>query len=186
MTAQTPDLEALQKRLRKVEKRAREMYIGLCILLLLLLAGGYFVFTYAFQTGTMMAKAYALQDSEGNDRAILGIKKGEVFLGLCDKEGGFRANLSVGEDGQPRLFLQDKYDRKRLEITLLWNGRPVIALYDREKRLALLAGVNEFGESFIHVYDKDQVPQISLETHTDGQPRLEMIDKRGNTLFKAP
>ncbi len=186
MTEQTPDLEALQKRLRKVEKRSRKAIVAVWLLALVLVGGGCFVRLCALETGTIVAKMYGLKDREGNNRAYLGTKDGQVFFALCDREGRFRANLWVKEDGQPRLFLHDNHDRKRLELNLLSEGRPVIALYGAQKRLALLAGINEFGESFIDIYDKDQVPQISLETHADGQPRLEMIDERGNTLFKAP
>jgi hypothetical protein len=187
MTTETRDLEALQKRLRKVERRSREACIGFCVLVILLIGVGVFWTTFAFTTNTMVAKCYAVKDAAGNTRAQLSVTEGStVCLYFCGADGGYPINLSVAKDGTPKLWLNDQHNRKRFEAELLSDGRPMMAFYAEEKKLALLAGIDEFGDSFLDPYDKNGVPQASIETKAGGSPLFEIVDDQGRTLFGAP
>ncbi|HXG91216.1 MAG TPA: hypothetical protein VNN73_02460 [Blastocatellia bacterium] len=109
-------------------------------------------------------------------------------LRLVDNNGQVRAKLMI-DDGEPKLILLDKANRKRLGVGMLSTGEVGISLYDESERLHIALIVTAAGTPEISVITRegreyDLVPRKQESIAKDLEPLIEAGKKSRRWLLK--
>lgn len=177
------NVEALEIRLRRMERRFRIVTAGWLLTAVMLLVLG--VAQHAVSQATVLrARAIHLVDAQGRGRVFLGAdSSGPPRLQFFDEAGNIRVALSVTGFG-PVLGFTDAAGKRRIGIAVGSDGAPSIELSDSAglRRIALsLRG----GSTLIFADSVGRV-RIGLTILGDGSPALHLLDGAGQSLFGYP
>jgi hypothetical protein len=120
------------------------------------------------------AKSFHLVDENGNTRGLLTTDSslGGTYLELNDNNGRLRLRLSVAKEGASFVHLLDEYGRPLVGLSL--SGEPcVFILQPVEDILRPLEGTKSPKPNLA------LIPLVRLTTGENGEPKLEMWDKKG-------
>jgi len=179
-------IEELSTRLQKVERQNLRMRAaGACGLVLAVawMAMG----QAAPPPKVVQAEKFELRDGEGKLLAQLGLTEHATpELLLYDTSGGRRITLAVEADGLPHLNLRDKAgnSRARLYVGSDTMETPVLVMCDKDRIRASLSA-RDRGPTLV-LLDKNDKARAELAVFPDGSPVLELSDKSGKSVFKAP
>lgn len=139
MDCTTHQIEAMYRRLEKVEKQNRLWRAAL--LCLLAVIGSLLLLGQASPSGrTITAEEFVLQDKMGRKRAVLStrqttekgklISEGPPILALYDEQGRNRAHFRLMDEGNPDIWLGDGNGKLRAAFGLGPDGTPALLLFD--------------------------------------------------------
>jgi hypothetical protein len=159
-------MEALARRVERLERETGRWRRGAALGLLLLVSGGLLgqapVVTGAAKA--LDAERFNLRDGAGNLRGSLGVTTdGTASLVLYNTAGGRQAGLAVLPDGTASISLGSPAGRTVTELTLYRDGTPSLVVRDRAGKTRVLLGAA-----------------------ADGQPFLYFLDAAGANTWKAP
>lgn len=111
-------------------KSGGQKFFNMAILALLVATWGGLFFLLA-QTqwggGRVETGRLTIRGKDGVRRAWLGERDGRISLGLIDKAGRNRAEVSLDAVGNPSLSLMDELQQHRVELTMGPGGEPVLS-----------------------------------------------------------
>lgn len=117
------------------------------------------------------AERFALQDAEGNIRALLQIQPdGEPVLAMRDHDGRPRVRIGVRPDGGPFLLMHDPDFARRVALSVGREGEAQLVL--REPGTA--------------IQTEDPRFRAGVFVTLDGTPSIELRDAEGNRTWSAP
>ena len=170
--SETPDLEAIVKRLEKVErqngrlKRAGVLVVALACAVVLM-----------GQTLTrnrvVEAETFVLRDAGGKLRARLRTLLDSPALAFYDRDETLHLELGLLEDS-PFLILYDKGLRNRAQLSLSEDGSPSLSLLDKDWETRAVLGSTSL-----------EVTKTGAVTKT-APSSLVLFDKEGKVIFQAP
>jgi len=119
----------------------------------------------------IMAERFALQDAEGNIRALLQIQPdGEPVLAMRDHDGRPRVRIGIRPDGGPFLLMHDPDFARRVALAIGREGEAQLVL--REPGTA--------------IQTEDPRFRAGVFVTSDGTPSIELHDGEGNKIWGAP
>jgi hypothetical protein len=161
-----PTMEALARRVERLEREAGRWRRGAALGLLLLGSAG-LLGQAPVVTGVakaLDAERFNLRDGAGNLRGSLGVTTdGTASLVLHNTAGVRQAGLAVLPDGTASISLGSPAGRTVTELTLYPDGTPGLVARDRAGKTRVILGAA-----------------------ADGQPFLYFLDAAGTSSWKAP
>ena len=124
---QSPALEPPSEKLPP--KRWGQKFFNVAILALLLATSGGLLFLLAqTQWGGSKVETgmFTIYGKDGVRQAYLGERDGQISLGLLDKAGRTRVNVSLDAAGSPSLCLIDELQQNRVELKMGPGGEPLL------------------------------------------------------------
>jgi hypothetical protein len=121
------------------------------------------------------AKAFHLVDENGNTRGLLTTDSslGGTYLELNDNSGRLRLRLSVAKEGASFVHLLDEDGRPLVGLSL--SGKPTLFISQPLEDVKFLKDINiKFQKPNPLI-----IPLVELTTGENGEPKLEMWDKKG-------
>ena len=142
---------------------------------------------------TIEAKQFIARDAQGKMRIKLSLNEGahgiaQPGLTLYDAEGNGRAGLYVGTDGPAFDLTDGKGWAPRLTLSVGEMGQPELYMRNAKgkPRVHLVAWDVEGLESGLGLYDRTIRQRLLLTLADDGQPSLRLLDGDGKPVFSAP
>jgi len=106
---------------------------------------------------------------------------------LVDAFGRRRAALFTKNDrGSPVLALSDEAGTQRIVLGLTDGGSVGIDIFDQQGRGGLVLGVGPNGNANFFATDRLGKTRAVLGVTTEGTPRLDLSDKDGRVIWRAP
>lgn len=176
---ETPDLEAVVKRLEKVESQNRRLKwaggLVLVVLCAVVLMG-----QASPKKRIVEAEQFILRDVDGNMRAFLSLVEDSPSLVLHDKHGNPVVLLGVFQDGSPSLAFFDK-QHNPCAVLSVSDGSPSLTLRDKDGKIRAKLSLFDDGSPSLALRDKDGKTRAELSTFGDGLPLLVLYDRHGKS-----
>jgi len=124
----------------------------------------------------LRAQAFELVDGEGKVTARLSTLDGGATLILFDGKGVNRAQIALGEGGEPSILLTDAADVMRMQLAVDTDNLPSIMLCDTGGNTRSYLRVNENGLPSFRLSDAEENTRAVLRLDDDNTPSLEYYD----------
>ncbi len=106
---------------------------------------------------------------------------------LVDASGRMRASLyTKNERGSPVLIFSDEAGTRRIVLGLTEDGSLGLDIFDQQGRGGIILGVGPNGNSNFFATDRFGKTRVVLGVTTEGTPGLELSNKDGKVIWKAP
>jgi hypothetical protein len=106
---------------------------------------------------------------------------------LMDASGRIRASLyTKNERGSPVLTFSDDAGTRRIVLGLTDGGSLGLDIFDQQGRGGIVLGVGSNGNSNFFATDRLGKTRVVLGVTTEGTPGLELSNKDGRVIWKAP
>lgn len=180
-----PTMEALARRLDRVERENRRMKQAGAVVLAMISA--VVLMGQVPPNKVVDAEVIILRDAKGKPRGGLFVNSdGLVALALSDMDGITRAEVGVRADGTTHLLFRDKTSKPRV---ILRHREDATAFFfadkgDRPRALLSLEAddslsLNLYDHGVLNFWDKAGKNRLVLGVSGDGSPALRLIDKAG-------
>lgn len=133
-------------------------------------------------SGTVEASKFLLKDTDGRERAVLGVTDYGPFLNFYDASGAVRALMGLFAES-PFLTLSDKEGTSKVELTDLSDG-PHVVLYDANHQLRAIFDVLEGGPR-LELYDRECNSRAKITVAESG-PQFGLFDANEKAVYSAP
>jgi hypothetical protein len=124
------------------------------------------------------SKEFRLIDENGRERAILGIREGNVGLFLLGKDERIRLNLLLLTDDSPGLLFTDVRGIVRAKVIQLTDDVPVLTLSDKAGHPRLMLTVMEDGRAAVMLLNDHGNIQGQFWINDKGMPTLDLSGGR--------
>jgi len=125
---------------------------------------------------TIIAKHFALVDSNGNHRAGLGMENGSPVLYLKDTSGRVRVYMALPESG-PMFVMKDANGIKRFFIDYDDNYGAAVGFMNSQQQKQLVLGIIQDSNPAITMFDLKGKGRLSIAL-SNGNPGLAFLDSR--------
>ena len=106
---------------------------------------------------------------------------------LVDASGRIRASLyTKNEHGSPVLTFSDEVGIRRIVLGLTDGGSLGLDIFDQQGRGGIVLGVGPNGNSNFFATDRLGKTRVVLGVNTEATPGLELSNKDGKIIWKAP
>lgn len=118
----------------------------------------------------LVAESLTIRDTNGTDRAVLGIGElGSPRLRLMNEKGEARADLALGRAGDPLLGFADESGKARVELSVRGDfGSPGLRIAGTDGRPKAMLGLNERDEPHLTLSRGPGAPGVSVQTTDEG------------------
>jgi len=193
------DLEAVHRRLEKLEKQNRRMKWFAAGTVIALLGVG-FLTGQTTPEKVVEANSFVLKDEAGNVRAALAMVEGSPMLrlfdsagrpriveavtvigasiGVLDAAGKPRAALGAALTGEPSVTVFDE-DGKPRGVLSAPNGVPGLALFDSARKQRITVALNAAGAPNVTMLDTNGKPRVGMGVAPNGDPLIGVLDEDG-------
>ncbi len=132
-------------------------------------------------TGDESRTRISLADHNGQIRADIKLgEAGDPILALNDADGNPRLSASV-LDGAPRLML---HDEENLRLALGTDPLPSLEMYGADETTRLSMGLGEGDAAGLGLYDTYGQPRVQVAVCEGGDPEVAFYDERQNVVGK--
>ncbi|MBA7647375.1 MAG: hypothetical protein GH143_08415 [Calditrichaeota bacterium] len=181
MRQETPDLQALVGRLKKVERQNQSLR-RVVVTMAVLGAAVFMIGAAQPKSRTVEAEAFILLDANGQQRAKLVAPSGYPGFILYDKNGTPRMRLSVVDE--PSLSLYDRNGNLRSKLWLL-GDEPAFYLYN-ESGISRVGLAVIKGESALVLFDRRGKTRVGLGVIGEAEESgLAFLKPDGKTVFHS-
>ena len=134
---------------------------------------------------TIRAKSFQLVNDAGQTRAELSLDQdGDPVLVMNDRNGKRRFRIYQSEDGSQRLEINDRNGKRRLYVGESAGGRPMVYMTDRNGKRRFMIYQNEDGSQGLEINDRNGISRLYVGESADGTPMVYMADQYNNRRFE--
>ncbi len=190
MTPETPDLQAIVKRLDRLERQNRRMKQA-GILLLVIVSAVLLIDLAAPKSRIVEAEKFVLRDSAGKPRGGLTVTEEGSALELYDTNQKLRVALGI-PSGMPNLTLNDANETGRVMLAIAPSGSGLV-LADRSGSFMAQLDVAEDGGTRLLLQDSQgfassigNVYSTSTKNNVTSAASVVLLGKDGKVIWHAP
>jgi len=122
-----PELEAIDERVRTLEKHNRSLRLTVLLTLVLSILSLMWGRVWP-RNGVIEAEGFVVTDGNGATRGSFGYDASGVGLNLQDDRGRWRAGFLVDPTGRPAMFLFDTVAQPVVTLNLQRSGAPSLRM----------------------------------------------------------